>query len=275
MARQVVGMFDSVRDAQAAVRELQSMGVNKADISFVASNARGEYDETGTYVGGNAGGNESKAAEGAGTGAAGGAVLGGLAGVLVGLGALAIPGIGPVLAAGPFAAAIGTTGAAVGGGIAGAAAGGIAGGLVGALVGAGIPEEDAQVYSEGVRRGGTLVMARVDDNQVDQVIDVMDRYNVVDIDERREQLRSSGWTGYDEQAGPYDVAETDAGMRGTARGGVTTTQGTTRSRRARLYAPGTTAGSGMSRAGSASGQELNADLGHNGDVGRRDPRNTY
>ena len=123
MARQVVGMFDSVRDAQAAVRELQSIGINKADISFVASNARGEYDETGTYVGGSAAGNESKAAEGAGTGAAGGAVLGGLAGVLVGLGALAIPGIGPVLAAGPFAAAIGTTGAAVGGGIPGAAAG--------------------------------------------------------------------------------------------------------------------------------------------------------
>ena len=210
MARQVVGLFDTTRDAELAVRELHSMGIDNADISLVASNARGEYDAAGNYVAGTADAGTNSAGEGAGVGATSGAVVGGLAGVLIGLGALAIPGIGPVLAAGPFAAAIGTTGAAVGAGALGAGLGAATGGLLGGLVGAGIPEEDANLYAEGVRRGGALVMARVDDDELDATIDVMERYNVVDIDERGQEWRSGGWTRYDESAEPYDLSRTPA-----------------------------------------------------------------
>lgn len=156
MAQHVVGFFHSRRDAEAAVRELQSIG-----ISFVGSNVGGAYDDSAVAVGTTSNAEATEASDGAGAGALGGGIVGGLAGVLVGLGVLTIPGLGPVLAAGPLAAAIGTTGAAIGAGAVGAAAGAAAGGLLGALVGAGIPHGDANVYAEGVRRGGTLVVARV------------------------------------------------------------------------------------------------------------------
>jgi len=237
MAQQVVGLFDTIRDAQAAVRDLQSSGIDNADISFVGSNGRGEYDETGRGIGAASGAEAT--ADAVGGGATGGAVAGGLAGVLVGLGALAIPGIGPVLAAGPFAAAIGTTGAAVGAGAIGAGLGAVTGGLVGGLVGAGVPEEDANVYAEGVRRGGALVMARVADNQVGAAIDIMDRNNVVDIEQRRQDLQGGGWSRHEESAGPYDYA-TAAGTGAEREVGGATTQGTMR--RARPYAGGGLAG---------------------------------
>ena len=207
MARLVVGLFDTMRDAEAAVHDLRALGVDTTDLSFVANNRHGDYDQSGHYAGGTTAEGTSEAAEGAGFGATGGAIVGGLAGVLIGLGALAIPGIGPVLAAGPFAAAIGTAGAAVGAGALGAGIGAAAGGILGALVGAGIPEEDANLYAEGVRRGGALVMARVDDQQLEAALDIMERHNVVDIDERGQELRSAGWSRYDEHAGPYDVGQ--------------------------------------------------------------------
>ncbi len=191
MAKQVVGLFDSMQDAQGAVQELRSQGFTADDISIVANNSSGEYG-----VGDGDGGSE--AAEGAGAGATGGAVLGGLGGLLVGLGALAIPGIGPVVAAGTLATTLGTT-------LAGAGLGAAAGGLVGALVGAGIPEEDAGVYAEGVRRGGALVTVQAaTDDDADRAADILDRYNVVDIDERSSNFREGGWSGFNENAEPYD-----------------------------------------------------------------------
>jgi len=189
MAKQVVGLFDSMQDAHGAVQELRSQGFTADDISIVANNASGE---AGVGDGG------SEAAEGAGAGATGGAVLGGLGGLLVGLGALAIPGIGPVVAAGTLATTLGTT-------LAGAGLGAAAGGLVGALVGAGIPEEDAGVYAEGVRRGGALVTVQAaTDDDADRAADILDRYNVVDIDERSSNFREGGWSGFNENAEPYD-----------------------------------------------------------------------
>jgi len=198
MAKQVVGLFDNTQDAQGAVQALRNAGFTADDISIVANNARGDV---ATGDGGDGG---SEAAEGAGAGATGGAVLGGLGGLLVGLGALAIPGIGPVVAAGTLATTLGTT-------LAGAGLGAAAGGLVGALVGAGIPEEDAGVYAEGVRRGGALVTVQAGtDDDADRAADILDQYGVVDIDERSENYRSGGWNGFDENAGPYDTAGTGA-----------------------------------------------------------------
>jgi len=194
--KNVVGMFDNVRDAEAAVRDLRNAGVQDADISFVgrdkdeATMASNEYLAEG----------HSEAAEGAGLGATSGTVVGGLTGLLVGLGILAIPGVGPVIAAGTLATALGTT--ALGAGI-----GAAAGGLLGALVGAGVPEEDAHIYAEGIRRGNALVMACVDDTMVDTTIDIMDRHNVVDIDERAQSYRDTGWSGFDANAEPYSSGD--------------------------------------------------------------------
>jgi hypothetical protein len=97
----------------------------------------------------------NEAGEGAAIGGGVGAILGGVGGLLVGLGTLVIPGLGVIAAAGPLAGAL-----------AGALAGGAAGGIVGALIGLGIPEEEAVVYEEGVRRGGTLVVLQTEDNRV-------------------------------------------------------------------------------------------------------------
>jgi len=187
--KNVVGLFDSMRDAEAVVRDLRSSGVADADISFAGRNADDATMQSNEYVSEG----HSEAAEGAGFGATGGTVVGGLTGLLVGLGALAIPGVGPVIAAGSLATALGS--AALGAGI-----GAATGGLLGALVGAGIPEEDANVYSEGIRRGGALVMAKVDDSMIDTALDIMERHNVVDIDERGSTYRQSGWTRFDENA---------------------------------------------------------------------------
>src|ERR671933_228115 len=197
MAFNVIGMFDAARDAQAAAQDLRDAGFSGSDISFVGNNARGDYE---TVNPGEPRG--SHAATGAGTGATGGAVLGGLAGLLVGLGALVLPGIGPVVAAGTLATTLGT--AAAGAGI-----GAATGGLLGALVGAGVPEDDANVYSEGVRRGGALLSVQVDDAQeANRAADIMSRHHVVDIDRRGQDYRQAGWSRFDEHAQPYELAVT-------------------------------------------------------------------
>jgi uncharacterized membrane protein len=170
MAKTVVGMFDSLTDAHSAVRELITMGWSRDDISLVAGDTKGEYTtQTGTLS------DEMSATA---TGASTGAILGGLGGLLVGLGTLAIPGVGPLIAAGPLA----TT-------LLGAGVGAAAGGLLGALIDAGIPEEEANYYTEGVRRGGILVSVRSEDGMmVDRAVNILERHNAIDV-----QRRMSEW----------------------------------------------------------------------------------
>jgi uncharacterized membrane protein len=140
MTKYVVGLFETREAAERAVRELDRRGLDQATVSL----AMRQRDGPATV----AAATGTQATEAAGTGAAGGGILGGLAGLLVGLGALTVPGVGPVLAAGPLSAALGTA-------LAGAGIGAAAGGLVGALVGVGVPEEEAAYYEEGVRRGAS------------------------------------------------------------------------------------------------------------------------
>jgi len=111
-----------------------------------------------------------------------------LGGLLVGLGALAIPGIGPVIAAGPIAAAL-----------AGAGIGAVTGGIIGALIDLGVPEESAHVYAESVRRGNVLVAAQVGDDRVDEASRIMERTGLLDIEHEAEGWRSSGWSRFDDQ----------------------------------------------------------------------------
>jgi hypothetical protein len=121
----------------------------------------------------------SGAETGAATGASAGTVIGGGLGLLAGIGALAIPGVGPVVAAGWLVATI--TGAGVGAG---------AGGLIGALTGAGVSRDESDTYAEAIRRGDTLVSARVDDARAGEVEAIMDRHNPLDWQERRRSYAS-------------------------------------------------------------------------------------
>jgi uncharacterized protein (TIGR02271 family) len=199
MAKTIVGLFDDFSTAQRIVQELVDAGVGRNDISIVANDAKGEYKHYRA--------DGSSAAEGAGAGAVGGGVVGGVLGLLVGVGALAIPGIGPVLAAGPLAAALGTAGAST---LVGAGVGAATGGLIGGLIGLGIPEEDANMYAEGVRRGGTLVTAKVSDNMAERAAQIMNREGTVDLDTEGAAWRQSGWKGFDMNAKPYTSSEVES-----------------------------------------------------------------
>src|ERR1700745_4436880 len=143
-------LYDSPTDAQRAVERLEAAGVPHSDISIVANNSDSWFNSD-KKVDRDRDGVDDRA-EGAGKGAGIGAGVGGAAGLLAGLGLLAIPGLGPVVAAGWLAATA-----------VGAAAGAATGGIVGALTEAGVSKDDAPLYAEGVRRGGTLVSARVPD----------------------------------------------------------------------------------------------------------------
>ena len=137
----VVGVFDDREDARAAIEALKDSGFRGDAISILSPDRRateGMAEETGTNAG-----------SGATTGAVAGGLLGGLGGWLVGIGALAIPGIGPFIAAGAFATALG--GAAIGAGL---------GAIAGALVGMGVPEEHAKYYEGEAKAGKTLVTVR-------------------------------------------------------------------------------------------------------------------
>jgi Heat induced stress protein YflT domain len=136
-----VGLFHGRDDAEDAINALKDAGISAEDVSVVAR----DRDTDGTL----AEDTGSEAGTGAATGALAGGVLGGVAGWLIGIGALAIPGVGPIIAAGPLAAALG-----------GAALGAAGGGLIGALTGAGVPEDEAKWYDERVRSGGILVSVR-------------------------------------------------------------------------------------------------------------------
>lgn len=189
-------LYDDYAGASRAVRELEAAGIPQSDISIVASNADNWYSDDGKArsttgkIDRDRDGTDDRA-EGAAAGAGIGATLGGAAGLLAGLGLLAIPGLGPVVAAGWLVST-----AAV------AAAGGATGGIIGALSQSGIGEDDAHVYAEGLRRGGTLVTARIPDGDRKRYEAVLDR-SAVNIRDRGAAYRKAGWKGFDPAAKPY------------------------------------------------------------------------
>ena len=198
MAQQTItAMFDTYATAADTVQKLEAAGVAHSDISIVSNDEahRQYHDQVG-----------SEAGTGAGTGASLGTLLGGGAGLLAGLGMLAIPGLGPVVAAGWLAATL-----------VGAGVGAAAGGLVGSLTGAGISHEDAHLYAEGVRRGGTLVTVRADEGLTNQVTSILDREGTVDLTQRQAAWKSDGWSGEYVDAGPVpgSIAAADVARSAT------------------------------------------------------------
>lgn len=141
----VYGIFRNRSQAENGVDRLIAAGFRTEDISVLLPENVGTKDFAHEK--------NTKAPEGTATGVVAGGVVGGTLGLLVGIGALAIPGLGPFIAAGPIMAAL-----------AGAGAGGAVGGLVGALVGMGIPEYEAKRYEGRIKEGGILMSVHCDDS---------------------------------------------------------------------------------------------------------------
>ncbi|MDT6942367.1 hypothetical protein RI570_20080 [Brucella pseudogrignonensis] len=188
--RTVTGLFDVYSSAKVAVANLEKAGIPSSDISIVSRHSE----------------KESNATEGAGVGAGIGAAVGGAGGLLAGLGIMAIPGVGPVVAAGWLAATL--TGA-----VGGAVVGGATGGLIGALTEAGVPEEDANLYAEGVRRGGTVVTAKVPDERYAEADAILSGATPVNLVERRRAYNEDGWQSFDPKALPYTEDEVERERR--------------------------------------------------------------
>ncbi|MGB4588885.1 MAG: general stress protein [Clostridiaceae bacterium] len=152
--KKIIGIFNTEEKAIKAVEQLRADGYTDEEISVVTSN-RESYDRLSRVVGDEIVEDQDStraSAGGAATGAATGGTIGGIGGLLLGLGALAIPGVGPIVAAGPIAAAIG-----------GALAGGAIGGIAGALIDNGVPEDEAKEYEERIKEGDIMVL--VDDDE--------------------------------------------------------------------------------------------------------------
>jgi hypothetical protein len=222
----IVGSFDSFDEAKRVAQELMDNGFRDADVNVIANNVSGQYGGgmTGAAIEGvrgetrtgddavltTDGGGLTAAdrdrvrarddvvdnASGAATGAVTGGVVGGAAGLAASLIGLAIPGIGPIIAAGPIVAAL-----------SGAGVGAVAGGLIGGLTDMGVSKDDAEHYAESVRRGGALVTVRADDARAERAADIMRDHDAVDIERRADQWRESGWTGWNERAAPYTSDE--------------------------------------------------------------------
>src|SRR5438045_726020 len=142
----VFGIFTSRVAAEHAVDRLISAGFRNDDVSVLAPDQKVTH-ELATEK-------NTKAPEGTTTGAAAGGAIGGTLGLLAGIGALAIPGLGPFIAAGPIMGAL-----------AGAGTGGVAGGLIGALIGMGIPEYEAKRYEGMVKEGKVILSVHCDNSE--------------------------------------------------------------------------------------------------------------
>ena len=198
MTKSLIGTYTNMETASKVVNDLVNAGFHRNSISLIANNANDQYS---SYVQPDV--TLDDTAKGAGAGAA----IGGIGGLLLGLGALAIPGIGPIIAAGPIAAAL-----------AGAGIGAVTGGIIGALVDMGVPEDSAEIYAEGIRRGNVLVVAQVADNRMDEATRIMQRNGLIDIEHEAEGWRSAGWTGFDANA---DYTKTPVTKTQVSNGGET------------------------------------------------------
>jgi hypothetical protein len=189
----VCRLYDSYSDANRVVLMLEAAGLPPSETSLISNNSDTWYraPETANVVpvGEDSANNQAGAkVEGTAIGAAIGATAATAASLVT---MLALPGIGAVVGAGWLAAMLSSM-----------AIGGVAGGLLGALTNAGISDEDAQILAEGVRRGGTLVAARVPRTEVPRVKAMMNQ-SAVKLQERCELYRKSGWQSFDPTAVPY------------------------------------------------------------------------
>ncbi len=178
----MTGLYKTDAEAAAAVKALEDAGIASADISLISPD-RGQAEATPPR----------QTARGAEVGSA----IGGVGGVLAGLGAFAIPGIGPVVGAGWLAATL-----------VGALAGGVAGGAIGAMTKAGMADEDAHLHAESVRRGNSMVIARVDEAQADGAAAILGQ-GAIGVENQRAEYHASGWNAFNEAGDPWKYRRED------------------------------------------------------------------
>lgn len=166
--KRAVGTFSTQAEAEQALGELRRAGFSMDQVSVIARDAHKRDEVAGVDVKDHV---DNKADEGAAVGAATGGALGGITGLLVGLGTLAIPGVGPIMLAGAAATTLATTAA-------GAGIGAAAGGLVGALVGLGIPEDRAKVYNDRLSRGDFLVMVHGSSDDIARAESILNHHGI-------------------------------------------------------------------------------------------------
>jgi hypothetical protein len=163
MNKAVIGIIESRSQADAILAELQSAGFRPANMSVLFPDSDGTKAFAHEH--------NTKAPEGAVAGAGTGGVVGGTVGLLAGIGALAIPGLGPFIAAGPLLAAL-----------SGAAAGATVGGLTGALIGMGIPEYEAKLYEGRLKKGNLLISAHTENGDQEKLArDIFKRNGAEDV----------------------------------------------------------------------------------------------
>ena len=217
----VVGVFNDTPTAQAAIKQLKNAGFRSEDIGVLMQNKEGAKDlanQTGTKAGADAG-----------KGAVAGGLLGGLGGLLVGIGALAIPGIGPVVAAGPLAAGLGAvlgstaTGAVIGAGV---------GAIAGALIGMGVPENEANVYEQRFNQGNILVTVKSGANRYNEAERILRNAGAEQIDFGKAGAGNyaQGQTGYAQNQGSYTQGQTSYTQDQSNYGQGSYTQGETADR---------------------------------------------
>jgi uncharacterized membrane protein len=174
--RRITAFFDTYDEAARAVTRLEAAHIPNFEISLVSNN----FNDAQTHHTTRTFDKEGSSHEFAGATAAAGTVAGAGAGLLAGLGTAAVPGFGPVIAAGWIVSTL-----------VGAGAGAAVGGLAGALADAGLSDEDAQNYAEGVRRGGALLTVKVDEAQMDRVVKILDDEGEIEPnEEEREAARA-------------------------------------------------------------------------------------
>lgn len=172
----VFGIYNSRETAEAAVDRLLAAGFRNEDISVLLQDNVGTKDFAHEK--------HTKAPEGATTGVVAGGVIGGTIGALIGIGALAIPGLGPLIAAGPIIGAL-----------TGVGSGGVVGGIIGALVGMGIPEYEAKRYEGRIKEGGILLSVHCDDSdwvsKAKQIVHDTGAEDIASADEARADFAKS------------------------------------------------------------------------------------
>lgn len=174
MNRTIVAHFEDADEAQTAVSELEAAGFTADDVGYVSHDGSGRLAE------------RLQARNFPGSRSATGAAIGGVSGALLGAAALAVPGIGPVIAAGPIAMAL-----------AGAGVGAATGGMLGALSDFGVPETDAKNWAHKVEQGGSLVVVRVNDETHDRAIRLMRAHGPEALTEHLVAIKQSGVPTFD------------------------------------------------------------------------------
>jgi len=195
----IVAVYDHFDAANKAVQDLTNDGFARDDIGFAVNNSqrKGEYSNLEAHV------DKYEDVTGPEGGVFGG-IVGGIAGAAVVLTTIVIPGLGPILAAGPLAALLGgATGAVIGG-----TAGALSGGVAASFIHLGISDDEADHYAEAIRRGNAVVTVTAkDDNQAALITDILRRYQPINLKRKADEWRQKGWQGFDPNAEPIKKNE--------------------------------------------------------------------